>query len=30
MVARALYPDAEVMQNFTVPDEVTKAPQVKF
>lgn len=25
-----LYPDAEVMQNFTVPDEVTKAPQVKF
>ena len=25
-----LYPDAELMQNFTVADEVTKAPQVKF
>jgi LemA protein len=25
-----LYPDAEVMQNFSVPDEVTKTPQVKF
>jgi LemA protein len=25
-----LYPDAEPMQNFTVPEETTKVPQVKF
>ena len=25
-----LYPDAEPMQNFTVPEETTKAPEVKF
>jgi LemA protein len=26
----ALYPDAEPMQNFTVAEETTKAPEVKF
>jgi hypothetical protein len=25
-----LYPDAEPMQNFTVAEETTKAPEVKF
>jgi LemA protein len=25
-----LYPDAQEMQNFTVAEETTKAPQVKF
>jgi len=25
-----LYPDAEPMQNFTVAEETTKVPEVKF